>query len=59
MAQDRVDRPSKLDEGERDEIERMYEKGASYKFLANHYGVSVSTIYRVLKSRRAVGYDGG
>jgi len=59
LAQDRVGRPSKLDEAEGDEIERMYEKGASYKFLANHYDVSVSTIYRVLKSRGAVGSDGG
>lgn len=54
----KVGRPSALTEKQKDKVEEMYEKGASYKFLANHYDVSKATIYRTLKERNKIKSNG-
>ncbi len=52
-----VGRPQKLKEKDKDKIVEMYKKKAGYEFLAEHYDVSKSTIYRVLKNRGVIGND--
>ncbi len=47
----RVGRPSRLSEEQKDFIVNNYNHGETQKALAERYGVSVSTIRKVLRER--------
>lgn len=63
LAQNKVGRPSKLSEEQKDRVAEMYENGSSYDYikytLDREHGVEVSdtTIYRALKDRSVIGNE--